>query len=110
MSEESKVLRFDNCPACHSADRLVGALSEGEKANGHMRPNIEFYINTIGGIITDKALAGTKLIGSSAPAYSMSFDVCTNCGCMYAVKIEIGKATLSILPQRGSPPLFMGKG
>lgn len=107
---EPKVLKFDHCPACGLDNRLVGTLQKKEKAAGHMRPNVEFYVNTIPGVIADKALEGSRLVGSTAPGYSISLDVCTNCGCMYAVKIDIGEVKMSILPQRRDPELFMGKG
>lgn len=106
MAKEPKIIEFDSCPNCGSKERLAGKLAEEAKKKGQMRKDLNFYANIRMGVVKDPQMEHKLLIGSSVPAYGIFWDVCLQCGTMYAVKVEIGEAVKGLKPppQQKLPP------
>lgn len=88
------------CPVCKSDKRVAGELAEKTKKDGWMRPNVNFYTQTVTVIVSDNTLENRRPYGSKVIAYNAYMDICSNCGCYYAVKVVIKLGTKS-LPMGG---------
>jgi hypothetical protein len=102
MPEEPEIMEF-KCPACGSGNRLAGSLAEKVKESGWMRPDLNFYASIVTGVVLDQQMEPRIPIGSSIPGYHICLDVCLDCGCYYAAKVEIIKVVKSIT--LGKPPM-----
>ena len=101
------VLEF-NCPVCGKDNRLGKLLSDQVKDAGWMRKDLNFYVSKIEGVVSDPMMESRKPIGSKTPAFCVSLDICLDCGCFYAAKVEIGEAVKGLPPviQKGKIPPF----
>lgn len=123
---EEIVAQFDKCPVCKlreelakilgkpelaigdGAGRFVEELSNEVKSKGWMRPELNFYAQMLRGIVRDGSpeIEAKIPIGSTIPTYNICFDVCADCGCLYAVKLVRGEAKKTLPPtsQMQIPP------
>jgi len=95
MSEKQpEIKRFDKCPACGSKNRYLEGMANQLKVRGIARKEWTFCKETKTGAVLDEATASKIPIGSKVPAYSFDTDICSECGCIYALKLAWGTATI----------------
>jgi hypothetical protein len=88
VDEKSRFpMTFDKCPSCGSTKRVAGMIGDEEKAKGRIRKEglAVAFIQQV--VINDPTI--TVL---SAPALMTYYDICADCGDVYCVMAQIGKA------------------
>ena len=89
---------FTKCPCCGSERRFLEQLGEELRARGLARPEWQFHLDVRQGVVLDPAKDAAIPIGSEIPAYGLMTDICTNCGCIYAIDISRSDAKKSLAP------------
>ena len=93
--DELKIIaEFDACPVCGSTDRFAGGVAEKQREKGLVGKGLKFGIYQMAGPIIDPNKITQVLVGTKVPTVSALLDVCMKCGCLYAVRLERGEATL----------------
>jgi len=90
--EEPKVIKFEKCPACGSENRYCESLAVQEKARGHMRKELNYCFEVVNKICMDDETAKTLPSGTEMPAYTITKDICSDCGNIYVTSITEVKA------------------
>ena len=98
------VAEFDHCPVCGSTERFVESLANKVKEKGLMREEYNFYFQYIKVPVVDPMMQHLVPVGGSVQAMVIGTDICSNCGCVYAVKLMKGSA------QKRMPPVPPGFG
>lgn len=100
--EEPKVKIIEyKCPSCGSDRRLGKYLSNKVKAKGWMREDLNYYLHEMSAVVSDPQKEMIKPIGSTSLMFRAYMDICFDCGCFYAAKIELHTVTKSLPP---APP------
>lgn len=79
---------FDKCPSCGSKERFFEDIVRELRQRGLARENWNFYLDMKQGIVSDPIKEASILIGAEIPAYSFATDICSDCGCIYVVKLQ----------------------
>jgi len=84
---EPEVKSFDQCPVCGSTKRFVEELAKETKEAELMDPRLNFHMQIISGAATQPQDLAKAPIGTKVLMYEVVLDVCSDCGCVYAVKL-----------------------
>jgi len=91
---------FKKCPVCGSEKRVSQEGFDKEEVN--KLPNRITHMKSEGIILP------TSILSTTAPAIVMDFDVCSECGCFYAVKVS--KQHIPVSMPQGNQPQGFGRG
>jgi len=97
MDKEFKK-EFKKCPACGSENRFFESLAKELKERGIARKEWNFALDSKQGVVTDPQMVAGVPIGSELPGWSFETDICSECGTVYATKLERLKAHRSFEP------------
>src|SRR4030042_2065597 len=86
MEKEFKK-EFKSCPVCKSKNKFCAELGKEIKKRGLTTKGWAFCYESRSGITMDKA-APVPLVGTTLPGFIIIVDICMDCGCVYASKIE----------------------
>lgn len=104
METISKV--FTMCPACHSHSRFFETLAREAIKNKTAREEWMFFYDQKQGPILDRLKDPMLPIGTEIPGFYIATDICMNCGCVYAIRIESRPLKKSIVPPKLEVPPF----
>jgi len=94
--------RIAKCPCCGSEDRLFEGLADSLKERGIAREEWSISWDVRQGVVVDKEKEANIPIGSEVPGFLVKTDICTNCGCIYAIEMRTDPVKKTIVP--GPPP------
>lgn len=112
---------FDKCPACGKSEPFFGMITDELKERGIVDKAWNFSLDMKSGPVMQPQKEAALPIGAEVPGYSFATDICSNCGCIYVVKLQRVnlKKTLAPTPlalpnraerrrmeQQGAPPVF----
>lgn len=108
-NKQQIIAEFDKCPNpnCGSTKKLAGDVAAEELKKGHMEEGLKYGLFELGGPILDPRKVNRMLVGTKVPTVSALVDCCTECGMIYAVRIQRGEVPLKVLvggPPGQSPP------
>jgi len=95
---------FKSCPNCGSEQRFLETLATELRSRGLARTNWNFYYDSRNGIVMDKAKEAVLPIGTKVPGFNILTDICLDCGTIYAVYLESGEVTKSIVTPKLTRP------
>jgi len=80
---------FSKCPVCGETKTYCQELAIKEKALGHMRKELNFFLKVEQGVCLDQDMDPKLPFGTVLPSYIICYDVCANpeCGLIRVVKI-----------------------
>ena len=88
-------LDFDTCPNCLSTRRVANEVMEELKASGQAREEMKAFLFNHTTIVADQSKRSLTV-----PVVQSYYDACADCGTVYVVHVEYGKAA----PQIPKPP------
>jgi len=91
ISQKSK--KFEKCPHCGSKKSVIRSVVEESIKMGLLKEGA-IPGQWVSGLGIDPTNMSQVLIGSKVPAFGYRLDVCSSCGCYYALEYEVGEATL----------------
>ena len=97
---------FDACPVCGSNKSLAKTAQQEVIERGIAKPDFHFFVGSQTGAALTPRMEATLPIGSKVPVIAVHYDVCMDCGCLYARHIAISDGIKSINKQ--PPPLVLG--
>ena len=91
---------FDKCPCCESTNRFFEQL--GQELIDRKLTGDKWYFSyeSRSGPVVDQTKEPAYPIGTEVPTYGITTDVCMDCGCMYAIRLDRGNIT------KPAPPLI----
>jgi len=102
VDEKSRFpMTFDKCPSCGSTARVAGMIGEEEKAKGKIRK-----AGIAVAFIQQVVISDPSIFVLSAPALITYYDICAECGAVYCVLAQLGKAQPQMKAGSGLPPPF----
>lgn len=105
MADNKNVTTLEyKCPHCESDNRLAGSLAEKVKKRGLMREELYFAAWKFEGKVGDPTKDAIIPYGSSLPYFRIYMDVCLDCGCMYACRVDILQVVKTLKPKQGGAP------
>jgi len=117
MSNNEVVAEFAHCPNpnCGSTRRFAEEVAKEQREKGAMGEGLKYGLYQIGGPILDPRKVNQMLVETMVPETFALLDVCMDCGCVYAIRLERQERPLGDiiqpLPGAKPPPGFtMGKG
>ena len=100
MPDEIKFpLNFNSCPNCGSTRRLADIVLNQEKEKGKVGKEAKASIQVFHAVIADP-----RMVTFEAPAIMAFMDICADCGTMYCVHAQLGKATRQVTPRGDMRP------
>lgn len=112
-NKQQIIAEYDKCPVCGSTRRFAEEVAQEQREKGLMGEGLKFGIYQMAGPILDPSKVNQMLVGTKIPTVSALVDVCLDCGCLYAVRLERGEVPLRAVvaqPSPGQPPGFMPPG
>lgn len=101
------VRTFEKCPCCGSDDLAVTGLVKEALERKLTQPGTEPSLQTLGA--SGVSMTSPMLIaGMRVPVVEVFTEVCCNCGCMFARKIEFRNGTVNAMPAPGAIQRGMG--
>ena len=98
--------QFDKCPVCGSEKRWFSDIVQEEKDKGRMRPNFLLcFIQSPNAPVIDRKLADNFPIGSKVPTATAFADVCSDCGCVYAILLDRGEVVKQAVQAKPGQPI-----
>ncbi len=94
---------FNECPVCKSKDRFFEQLGKELKDRKIARPEWTMCLEAKSGVVSDQTKVGALPVGSKLPAFAIKTDVCMECGCIYAIYLERGEATVGLTQAKEMP-------
>ncbi len=108
MIDKHLAKEFPKCPCCGAESPLVQQMVEEAKAAGMARQDWKAYFQAHQGMVLDQNRAILMPIGATVDAgYQVLTDICTECGCIWAVGVY--RMPVRIDQQQGKgklPPQF----
>jgi len=92
--------QFNQCPNCGSEQRFCETLANELKEKGFAREEWTFSYETRQGAVVDKAKEADIPLGSDVPAFSITTDICLDCGTFYAIRLNSGTVTKQMPPPK----------
>ena len=105
-------LKFDCCPVCGSQSRVIEMEAKGEIEKGNLSEEVKIPVLITQTKIFDPSDKKLLLAKRQIPVIMGFFDVCANCGTLYAVELQKGigviepHITKGTLPGQNTPPFF----
>jgi hypothetical protein len=97
-SDESE-RKFATCPVCGSDARFFEGITKKLIEKGFARPEAQYCLHSLQGVVTDQAKEQSIPIGSEVPAgYVVKTDICINCGAIYAIELRTYPVKKTIPP------------
>lgn len=125
MNNNEVIAEFDRCPGyrevegvlqpCGSTRRFAGEVTKEQREKGAIGEGLRYGLYQIGGPILDPRKVNQMLLETMVPVTLALLDVCMDCGCVYAIRLERQEIPLGDIikspPGAMTPPGFtMGKG
>lgn len=105
MDSNNKGRVFDKCPGCGSTERYYETILKKLQDRGLIDKAIMcFNFQVQEGIPLPQEKIAVLPFGAEIPIFKTIWDICSNCGMMYAVLLEEG-ATKKTLDIAQRPPL-----
>ena len=89
---------FDKCPACGKSELFLGGIAAELKERGVVDKEWNFYYDQRQGVVMQPNKDLALPIGSEMPGYYFATDICSNCGCIYVVKLQRLNLKKSLAP------------
>jgi hypothetical protein len=96
--ETSWVKEFTKCPECGSENRMFEQMGQELKDRGVAKEDMKFYFDMKNGALANQEIMAKLPIGGELPAFATATDICTDCGCIYAVRLERTNAKKGLAP------------
>lgn len=87
------MLEFKRCPVCGSEKRLGESLANDIKERKLAGEDFTFSLQLCQGIVKDDRKEGGYPIGTKVPTIIAMMDACSDCGCVYITRYQIGEVT-----------------
>ena len=100
MQEQKKEKEFKQCPVCGSVNRVCETMAQELIKEGKAKEDFTFSFAAGGGPCIDQRLADRIPIGGRIPVIHAIFDICGDCGCYYAIKIQWLEGKKTIAPSQ----------
>ncbi len=101
---------YNKCPACGCTKRFFEELLEELKVQGLIPPaTTRFDFQQKQGVTLPPQKIATLPIGTEIPAFDIVWDICTECGCMYATVAQRLQAVKSLEQPRIILPTGVGE-
>jgi len=95
---------FSKCPACGAESPYFQMIAEELKEAGRVPDGWNFYLDKKQGIVFPPDRLAVLPIGAEVPGFQFMTDICSECGCIYCVKLVSTVAKKSIQPVQVVPP------
>ena len=99
---------FDKCPACGANKPFFKGIVDELKQAGRVPKDWNFWLDMKQGVVFPPNKLPMLPIGALLPGYQFSTDICSECGCIYAVGLARKEAKTQLAPAQQMPP--SGKG
>lgn len=83
---------FPKCPACGCTERFFESMVNELKEKKIAGERFYFVYDEQVGVVNDKEVFKQIPMGTELPGFGLRTDICTNCGCIYAIKLGRLKA------------------
>ena len=108
MIDKNLSKEFPKCPCCKAESALVHNIGKEMKDQHLAREDWTPCMDVKQGIVLDQNYKVLLPVGKIVNAgYVIQTDVCTECGCVWAVKVQRAPARISA-QQRGQQPGIFG--
>ena len=95
---ENWVKEFSECPGCGGESRMFEQMGREVKERGLAKEEMTFYYDMRSGPLATQDMLAKLPLGGEVPAFVVCTDICLDCGCIYAVKLESKKAKKGLAP------------
>ena len=107
MEEEAKsnqwVREFTKCPACGGENKMFEQMGKEIIERGLSKEDMKFYYDMKSNALANQDILNKLPIGSEIPAFAIATDICLDCGCIYAVRLERTNAKKGLAPVQFRP-------
>ena len=98
-------MEFNSCPNCGSTERVIESAVAGAVERKEMEPVPNIFAFASQTPIFDVSRAQTIVVArKQVPVIFIGYDVCCQCGTMYAVKVEQHTGVIDMKPGPGPGP------
>ncbi len=101
--EKNWVREFSKCPVCGSEKRMFEQMGQEIKERGLTTEEMKFYDEMKAAPLANQDIIAKLPIGSEIPAFGVATDICLDCGCIYAVRLERTNAKKGLTPIQMMP-------
>lgn len=89
---------FIKCPQCSSEAKMFEQMGQELKERGLSKDEVKFYYDMRNGALANQEMLAKLPIGGEIPAFGVATDICLDCGCIYAVRLERQNAKKGLAP------------
>jgi hypothetical protein len=87
---------FIKCPQCKSKRRFFESLAELAKKNNLARKEWRLVYQHSQGVAIDQNRTVILPVGTRVPTFIVETDICLDCGCVYAVRLQTGEGRIEV--------------
>ena len=96
---------FNKCPCCGSESRFFEGIVKELKQRGIADKDFNFFLDLKTGPVASPQMINKLPIGGEIPGFAFATDICTDCGTIYAVRLDKitvkkGLAPVQFIPNR----------
>jgi len=97
------VKEFTKCPACGKNEPFFGKITDELKERGIVDKAFDFRLDAKSGAVMQPQKEASLPIGSEVPGFVFTTDICSNCGCIYVVKLQRTSLKKTLAPVQLKP-------
>ena len=94
---------FDKCPACGENVPFFKGIVDELKKSDRVPEGWNFSLDMKQGVVYPPDRLQMLPIGALLPAFQFSTDICSECGCIYTIRLARKEAKTGIAPQKQMP-------
>jgi hypothetical protein len=99
-------IKFDKCPSCGKTNRIAESISKEEIAKGNLdKEDLLPLLAVQVPIMNPNRKSKLVLTRTTVPIITAFFDICSDCGTLYAIRVITQSAPMEIQPNPKSSPL-----
>lgn len=100
---EETTRSFSQCPCCGSKERFFEDIAEQARIDGIATDKYSLVYTSYSNAAGEAKKLNSLPVGAKIPAYSIATDVCSSCGCVYAIELRTFMVRKAANPNRPGP-------